>query len=62
LAAGGCHPGAFVSSKDGVNGILDHVPLATRLAWVRDLFERIDVDRREEKAVAIWEGRDRRGC
>src|SRR5207244_6291304 len=33
---------------------LDHAPLATRVAWVRDLFERIDVDSRDEKAVAIW--------
>jgi hypothetical protein len=46
---------------DGMNGILDHAPLATRLAWVRDLFERIDVDSRDEKAVAV-EGRGRRGC
>jgi site-specific DNA recombinase len=37
---------------DGMNGILDHAPLATRVAWVRDLFERIDVDSRDEKAVA----------
>jgi hypothetical protein len=36
------------------NGILDHAPLATRVAWVRDLFERIDVDSRDEKAVAVW--------
>jgi hypothetical protein len=28
--------------------------LATRVAWVRDLFERIDVDSRDEKAVAVW--------
>jgi hypothetical protein len=28
--------------------------LATRVAWVRDLFERIDVDCRDEKAVAVW--------
>jgi Recombinase zinc beta ribbon domain len=39
---------------DDMNGILDHAPLATRMAWVRDLFERIDVDSREEKAVAVW--------
>jgi hypothetical protein len=37
-----------------MNGILDHAPLATRVAWVRDLFERIDVDSRDEKAVAVW--------
>ena len=39
---------------DDMNEILDHAPLATRVAWVRDLFERIDVDSRDEKAVAIW--------
>ena len=39
---------------DDMNGILDHAPLATRVAWVRDLFERIDVDSRDEKAVAVW--------
>src|SRR5512147_1524441 len=39
---------------DDMNGILDHVPLATRVAWVRDLFERIDVDSRDETAVAVW--------
>jgi hypothetical protein len=27
-----------------MNGILDHASLATRVAWVRDLFERFDVD------------------
>ena len=39
---------------DDMNGILDHAPLATRVAWVRDLFEQIDVDSRDEKAVALW--------
>jgi hypothetical protein len=34
---------------DDMNGILDHAPLATRVAWVRDLFERIDVDSRDER-------------
>jgi hypothetical protein len=37
-----------------MNGILDHAPLATRVAWVRDLVERIDGDSRDEKAVAVW--------
>jgi len=37
-----------------MSGILDHAPLATRVAWVRDLFERIDVDSRDEEAVAVW--------
>jgi hypothetical protein len=35
-------------------GILERAPLDTRVATVRDLFERIDVDSRELKAVAIW--------
>jgi hypothetical protein len=39
---------------EDMNGILDHAPLATRVAWVRDLFERIDVDSPDEKAVAVW--------
>ena len=34
--------------------LLDHAALDTRVAWVRDLFERIDVDSREEHAVAVW--------
>jgi len=37
-----------------VNGILDDAPLPTRVAWVRDLFERIDLDSRDEQAVAVW--------
>ena len=44
---------------DDMYGILDHAPLATRVAWVRDLFVRIEVDSRDEKAAV--EGRDRRG-
>jgi hypothetical protein len=39
---------------DGMKGIFDPAPLATRVAWVRDLFERIDVDSHDEKAVAVW--------
>ncbi len=35
-------------------GILEHAPLETRVAWVRDLFAHIDVDSREGKAVAVW--------
>jgi hypothetical protein len=45
---------------DDMNGILDHAPLVTRVAWVRDLFERIDVDSRVEKAVAVWRPRPTR--
>jgi hypothetical protein len=37
-----------------MTGILEHAPLETRVAWVRDLFAQIDVDSREGKAVAVW--------
>jgi hypothetical protein len=36
------------------DGILERAPLDTRVATVRDLFERVDVDSRELKAVAVW--------
>ena len=39
---------------DDMTGILEHAPLDTRVAWVRDLFAQIDVDSREGKAVAVW--------
>ena len=35
-------------------GILERAPLDTMVATVRDLFERVDVDSRELKAVAVW--------
>lgn len=35
-------------------GVLERAPLETRVATVRDLFERVDVDSRELKAVAVW--------
>jgi len=35
-------------------GILERAPLETRVATVRDLFERVDVDSRELRAVAVW--------
>lgn len=38
---------------DEMTGILEHAPLDTRVVWVRDLFERIDVDSRESHAVAV---------
>jgi hypothetical protein len=37
-----------------MTGILEHGPLDTRVAWVRDLFAQIGVDSREGKAVAVW--------
>jgi hypothetical protein len=39
---------------DQMTGLLDHAPLETRVAWVRDLFERIDVDGVQQRAVARW--------
>ena len=38
-----------------MTGILQHAPLDTRVPWVRDLFERIGVDSRESRAVAVWD-------
>lgn len=35
-------------------GILERAPLETRVATVRDLFERVDVYSRKLKAVAVW--------
>lgn len=35
-------------------GILARAPLETSVATVRDLFERVDVDSRGLKAVAVW--------
>ena len=40
-----------------MNAILEHAPLDTRVDWVRDLFERIDADSRESRAVAVWKAR-----
>lgn len=37
-----------------MTGLLEHAALDTRVACVRDLSERIDVDSREERAVAVW--------
>jgi hypothetical protein len=37
-----------------MTGLIEHAPMDTRVAWVRDLFERVTVDGREEHAVAIW--------
>ncbi len=45
-----------------MTGLLDHAPLETRVAWVRDLFERIDVDGVEQRAFARMEGANRSGC
>jgi hypothetical protein len=37
-----------------MSGLLDHALLETRVAWVKDLFERIDVDGVQQRAVARW--------
>lgn len=37
-----------------MDGILEHAALDTRVAWVRDLFDRIDVDSRAGEAAAVW--------
>lgn len=39
---------------DQMTGLVEHAPLETRVARVRDLFERIDVDGAEQRAVACW--------
>jgi hypothetical protein len=39
---------------DQMTGLLDQAPLETRVARVRDLFERIDVDGVQQRAVARW--------
>ncbi len=44
-----------------MSGLVEHAGLDTRVAWVRDLFERIDVDSREEHAVAVWKATNDEG-
>lgn len=39
---------------DQMTGLVEHAPLETRVAWVRDLFELIEVDGVEQRAVARW--------
>lgn len=46
---------------DEMSGLIQHAGLDTRVAWVRDLFERIDVDSREEHAVAVWKATNAEG-
>lgn len=36
---------------------IDNAELDTRVAWVRDLLDRVTVDGRGEHAVAIWRRR-----
>ena len=39
---------------DQMTGLLDHGPLETRVACVRDLFEQIDVDGVQQRVLARW--------
>ena len=41
-------------TMDEMTGLIDNAALDTRVAWVRDLLDRVTVDAREEHAVAIW--------
>ena len=41
--------------------LIDNAALDTRVAWVRGLFERIEVDSREERAVAVWKAANDEG-
>jgi ATP-dependent Clp protease ATP-binding subunit ClpA len=41
-------------TMDEMNGLIDNPALDIRVAWVRDLMDRVTVDGREEHAVAIW--------
>ncbi len=37
---------------DQMTGLVEHAPLETRVAWVSDLFELVQVDGVEQRAVA----------
>jgi len=41
-------------TMDEMTGLVEHALMDIRVAWVRDLFERVTVDGREEHVVAIW--------
>jgi hypothetical protein len=41
-------------TMDERTGLIDNAALDTRVAWVRDVLDRVTVDGREEHAVAIW--------
>lgn len=47
-------PTLIRETVDEMSGLIEHAGLDTRVAWVHDPFERIDVDSREEHAVAVW--------
>jgi hypothetical protein len=39
---------------DEMTGLIENAALDTRVAWVHDLLDRVTVDGRAERAVAIW--------
>ncbi len=41
-------------TMDEKTGLIENSALDTRLAWLRDLLDRVTVDGREEHAGAIW--------
>ena len=41
-------------TMDEMTGLIESSAPDTRVAWVRDLLDRVTVDGREEHAVAIW--------
>jgi hypothetical protein len=44
-------------TMDEMTGLIENAALDTRVAWVRDLLDRVRMDGREEHAVAIWRRR-----
>jgi hypothetical protein len=41
-------------TMDEMTGLIENAALDTRVAWVHDLLDRVTVDGRAERAVAIW--------
>jgi len=55
-------PRGFVQqTMDEMSGLIDNAALDTRVAWVRDLMDRVTVDGREEHAVAVWKATNDEG-
>jgi site-specific DNA recombinase len=47
-------PALIRETMDEMTGILENTALETRVAWIRDLFERIEVDAQERHVVPVW--------
>jgi hypothetical protein len=39
---------------DQMSGLIEHASVETRVAWVRDLFEQLEVDGAEQRGIARW--------